>query len=826
MVTEIQNKIQWRATFILLGGVFGFFLLAMPMFAQAAPPAFVACGAYQGPNNQNAITPALPSGLQVNDILLLFLETANDPITIPTPNGGTWIEVTNSPQGTGTAGGTSATRLTVFWSRYNGTQGNPTTSDSGSGNHQNGVICAWRGVITSGNPWDVTSGGVETTSDSTWSIIGATTGVSDALVLIAAARMDDSNAAHFSAWTNADIPNILERADGGGTGGNGGGIGVAEGQKTTPGSYTSTTVTNSTATVKGFMTIALKPEPPPANQVTVGTALTQPSYVVEGNTNVVMGAFTFISSASSANISSIKISETDPIMNASANLSNVRIYYETAASCGGYDGTEFLFGSASFVSEIATISGSMPVGTSQVCAYVVLDVGASAGALNNIEIEITASGDVTASGGMITGTFPVQISGNTIIRADSGTIMSSEIDFDWVPGQTSWGEVILSTTETDGDVKIRVYRTASAPCDTMLSNLELLGNETGLDASSPLSIASLSDVTTTYNKICIQATLTAGAFAAPTLNQWAVTWAPPLGAFEQSAYRFFENDDATTVTTALAAQDTSAILISPNQAFRLRLLIHVGGSALPISGQNFKLQYSPRSGSCDAGFVGETYGDVTTSGAISYNNNSPPDSASLTPNVSLDPTHSGHTVVSQTYEELNNFTNAVAAIPSGQDGQWDFVLKANSAPSNTSYCFRAVKSDGSLLPTYTVIPEIVSPVLYALSGTYISSPFDTGTPSAFTVIEWDWSKTNGSCSSCAIRFQIQTSPDGASWTLTWSGPDGDDGDEIDYFTMPMGEIINKDHNGDRWVRYRATFDGDGVNTPILEEMRIFYHSQQ
>ncbi len=97
--------------------------------ATASAPTYVAAGSVS--SGTGAITPALPGSLATNDILLLFLETANQAISISNQNGGTWTQVTNSPQGVGTAGGTSATRLTVFWSRYNGTQGAPTTTDSG-----------------------------------------------------------------------------------------------------------------------------------------------------------------------------------------------------------------------------------------------------------------------------------------------------------------------------------------------------------------------------------------------------------------------------------------------------------------------------------------------------------------------------------------------------------------------------------------------------------------------------------------------------------------------------------------------------------------------
>ena len=180
--------------------------------------------------------------------------------------------------------------------------------------------------------------------------------------------------------------------------------------------------------------------------------------------------------------------------------------------------------------------------------------------------------------------------------------------------------------------------------------------------------------------------------------------------FEQSAYRLFNNLDSTNVGTALATQDNPATLGSSGAAFRLRALLHIGTAQLGLNGQSFKLQFAQRGADnlCDTAFSGETYADITAATVIAYNDNSTPaDGAALTANAG-DPTHGADTIVNQTYEELNNFTNSVAAIPAGQDGKWDFALKDNSAPAGTCCCFRAVKSNGSLLDTYTVIPEITT----------------------------------------------------------------------------------------------------------------------
>jgi len=234
----------------------------------ASMPTFVAAGAIA--SGTGAITPALPSGIAANDILLLFLETANQAISIANQNGGTWAAVAGSPQGTGTAGGSSATELTVFWSRYNGTQGAPTTSDSG--NHQQGRILAFRGCATSGNPWDVTAGGTDSGVTTSGSIPGATTTVGNCRVVaaIATSLPDASGTANFSAWANANLTSVTERTDNTVTAGNGGGLGTATGGKAGAGAYGSTTVTLATASTKAMMSIALKPgggggSPPVAN---------------------------------------------------------------------------------------------------------------------------------------------------------------------------------------------------------------------------------------------------------------------------------------------------------------------------------------------------------------------------------------------------------------------------------------------------------------------------------------------------------------------------------------------------------------------------------
>ena len=177
--------------------------------------------------------------------------------------------------------------------------------------------------------------------------------------------------------------------------------------------------------------------------------------------------------------------------------------------------------------------------------------------------------------------------------------------------------------------------------------------------------------------------------------------------YNQEAFRFFANVDSTDVGAALAAQDTAAALTSTGQAFRLRILNHVAVAGLGTSQGDFKLQFAAKGAGTCAAPTG-SYADVTTGTVISFNDNATPtDGSALTANAS-DP-DAGHTVVVQSYEELNNFTNP-NAIPSGQDGKWDFSLYDNAAPGATAYCFRMVpvNSSNNSTVTYTQYPQITT----------------------------------------------------------------------------------------------------------------------
>lgn len=202
-----------------------------------------------GQGTTAAVTYALPTGIAAGDFLYLVVE-APTPKTITNQNGGTW-NLVGSYSVTGTS-------ITLWESKYNGTQGNVTVG--ADANHQCGRIVAYAGAA--GDGYSAIDGyviGGENTSDTTWSIDGITTTHELSRVLTFVVRSDDSSAAHFSNWTNSSLLGITERLDGGTTNGDGGGYGMCDGYKAVAGATNNTTVTNATATTKAWIVLALSP---------------------------------------------------------------------------------------------------------------------------------------------------------------------------------------------------------------------------------------------------------------------------------------------------------------------------------------------------------------------------------------------------------------------------------------------------------------------------------------------------------------------------------------------------------------------------------------
>jgi hypothetical protein len=195
------------------------------------------------------------ASVQADDLLLLFVESANQAIT--TPSGG-WAQVTTSPQSTGTAAAAGGVRLTVFYLWATGADSTTTVADSGD--HTNAIKIAYRGVdkVT---PFDATPvGGIKTPASTTATFPAITTVTDNALVVLSSALdLDAASTTTTGTPTNANLTGLVERHDQTVTSGVGGGLVIIDGTKASAGN-TGTTTATVTSTIQVYLTIALREE--------------------------------------------------------------------------------------------------------------------------------------------------------------------------------------------------------------------------------------------------------------------------------------------------------------------------------------------------------------------------------------------------------------------------------------------------------------------------------------------------------------------------------------------------------------------------------------
>lgn len=198
--------------------------------------------------------PAWPTH-QAGDLGLLLVETANEPIA--TPSG--WTQI-GSTQGCGTAGG-DGTALQVFYRIAIGSsEAAPNVPDSG--NHTLCQVHAYRGVNASAVLDGGAAGGVTPDAlQTTLTLSGVTTRTTNALAVFAVATSRDPTVSpktnSFSGWSGSGLT-LTERQDFAVGTGAGGGIGLADAPKATPGATGSVTVESLTQNWAAYLSFALR----------------------------------------------------------------------------------------------------------------------------------------------------------------------------------------------------------------------------------------------------------------------------------------------------------------------------------------------------------------------------------------------------------------------------------------------------------------------------------------------------------------------------------------------------------------------------------------
>lgn len=203
------------------------------------------------------LTVGAVANVVADDLILLFVESANQAIT--TPSG--FTQVTSSPVSTGTAAAAGGVRLTVFYQWATGADTTTTVADSGD--HTTAIKLAYRGVDLT-TPFDATpTTAIKTPASTSSSFPGITTATANACIVHASALdLDSASTATTGTPTNANLTGLTERHDQTVTAGAGGGLVIIEGFKATAGATGNTTATV-TSTIQVYLTMALREAPLP-----------------------------------------------------------------------------------------------------------------------------------------------------------------------------------------------------------------------------------------------------------------------------------------------------------------------------------------------------------------------------------------------------------------------------------------------------------------------------------------------------------------------------------------------------------------------------------
>lgn len=273
----------------------------------ANTPTFIAGGTIRA--SAAALTGATavpwPGGHQTDDIGLLIIENQNNNAAPATPAG--WAAVLGSPVGNACTSNATSTRLSVFWRRAtSGSEAAVTVADTGD--HQIAQILAFRGVVTSGNPWDVGSTGT-TASSRTVAINGTTTTVDETLVIAIVSNSTDTTTLQATGTWVSNAPALSpfngEITDAQTNAGNGGGFSAASGARATAGAYGTTGGTNllATASCQSELSLALRP---PRTTLDNGTDPSNSS-IGPGGAATMADAFTFQTAAGTDTVTAVVV---------------------------------------------------------------------------------------------------------------------------------------------------------------------------------------------------------------------------------------------------------------------------------------------------------------------------------------------------------------------------------------------------------------------------------------------------------------------------------------------------------------------------------------
>lgn len=285
--------------------------------------------------------------------------------------------------------------------------------------------------------------------------------------------------------------------------------------------------------------------------------------------------------------------------------------------------------------------------------------------------------------------------------------------------QTGLGEMAVQRsngTTNGGTGPLSLSVAIPSPIDA-LNNTSISANTraAGANTTYPRSIAGFTITSTSTYQIWRSNT-----GSAMTYRVELIEWPVADLSVRQNYYRFYVHNNLLTPTDPWPTgfvdlgENTSITVadepLGPGDKIRVRMTVRVANATTPAGLLNFKLQYALRSSTCSA-VTGGSWIDVGTSGSGSvwrgYSATGTTDGTALSSNpptggdLLISIANRAGTLIHESPSAVNPY-----ALDDGDNVEYDWHLEQNGANPQSTYCFRAVRSDGTPLDSYNNYPQI------------------------------------------------------------------------------------------------------------------------
>jgi len=301
---------------------------------------------------------------------------------------------------------------------------------------------------------------------------------------------------------------------------------------------------------------------------------------------------------------------------------------------------------------------------------------------------------------------------------------STHVSVAWVIENTQTSGSVMDVTRSNGTqtggTAPRVVIVPIGKTLTDVTNASIFTNNrsTGLTNTypEPMMMVRLIATSTTDYEIWVSNTTDTR-----TYRTEVVEWPTAKRQISQNVYQIYVNENAIDPTTRWPASvgtlgENTAMTgldypMSTNDVARIRMSLNVSGqSSMPPGIDAFKLQYGKRTTpSCTAVSEWFDIGDSASTTAVwrGFDNTNVSNNAVLSTN----PPTGGDLNLSEsdragTYQESNNTPTTPFLVRPNEDVEFDWVVQNNSADVRSSYCFRMIESDDTVLTAYNNYPTL------------------------------------------------------------------------------------------------------------------------